>query len=190
MRKSSIYTRAGDSGLTGLVSGTRIRKDDSRLDLYGEVDDLNSKVGYAVSLMRGQKIFEDELIFLEEIQGGLFNLGSNLACEKEQREKWNLPTLTQDHVETLERHIDRLDSELTPLKTFILPGGSITGAALHLCRTSARSVERKMVGFHHVSGEELPDFSLIWLNRLSDFFFTLARSINKQMGITEKHWKN
>ncbi len=189
MKKSKIYTKTGDQGETGLVSGTRILKSDLRIDLYGEVDELNSRLGFAVSLMRELKVFDNEMAQLEEIQCRLFDLGSNLACESEKREEWRLPQIKMEQVTKIESFIDFLDDKLEPLSNFILPGGHPAAAALHLCRTSSRKVERLLVDYHIQTKEELPSCGLELLNRLSDYLFVLSRYVNKRMNRGETIWK-
>lgn len=186
MSKSKIYTKTGDKGETGLVGGTRISKADDRIDLYGEVDELNSRVGFAASLI-GKCA---ELDFLQQVQSALFDIGSNLACEVENREKYKLPQISLEMISMLEQEIDRLDAHLEPLTNFVLPGGSQAAASLHLCRTCARKVERKMIQYHLQSAEKLPENSLQYMNRLSDYFFVLARYINKVQGGGEVIWKS
>lgn len=189
MKKSNIYTRTGDKGETGLVSGTRTLKSDPRIDMYGEMDELNSRVGVVVAQLRAYPALQELMAFLEEVQCSLFDLGANLACEADKRKEWNLPQITAAHVTALEAKIDQMEAQLTPLKTFILPGGHPLAASIHLCRTCNRSVEREMVEFMTVSGEELPDNSLEYINRLSDYFFVLARWVNKHFGQGETPWK-
>lgn len=186
MKKSKIYTRTGDEGQTGLVSGNRINKSDSRIDLYGELDELNSRLGFAAALMEK---YPDVVEFIHTVQSAIFDLGSNLACEYEHRLNFKLPQLTDSLIKDIEQEIDRLDSQLEPLKNFILPGGSQSSAALHLARTAARNVERKLVRYSQDSKEELPEFSLIFLNRLSDYFFVLARFVCKSEQHPEIAWK-
>lgn len=189
MKKSNIYTRTGDKGETGLVSGTRTLKSDARIDMYGDLDELNSRVGVVVSLLTDQPDLNDIKKHLEDIQCSLFDLGSNLACEAEKRDEWKLPQITQNTVVLLEDKIDQMESELNPLKNFILPGGHFIASQVHLCRTCSRSVERKMVDFMTIRKEPLPENSLIFMNRLSDYFFVLARYINKHFQINETPWK-
>lgn len=189
MKKSKIYTKTGDKGETGLVSGNRISKADSRIDLYGDLDELNSRAGICASLLANDMKFQRVIDFLHHVQSALFDLGSNLACEVENRQKYNLPQLSNEFIADLEHEIDWMDQELEPLKNFILPGGSLASSSLHLCRTSARSVERKLIGFHQKTKEELPINSLIFLNRLSDYFFVLARYVNKLQNKPEITWK-
>lgn len=189
MKKSKVYTKTGDLGETGLVSGHRTLKSDSRIDLYGELDELNSRVGLSSSYLLLDKQFLKEVNFLHLIQSAIFDLGSNLACEVDKRKNYNLPQISEEFIQEIEQEIDRLDHELEPLKNFILPGGSLAASALHMCRTGARGVERKMIGYHHATKEELPANSLVFLNRLSDYFFVLARFVNFKQGEKEISWK-
>lgn len=187
MNNTKIYTKTGDDGKTALVSGSRISKSDSRIDLYGDVDELNSRIGFACSLL--DESFLKEINFLHILQSALFDLGSNLACEEEKRSRYKLPQMSAKLVKDIEAEIDRMDGQLDALKNFILPGGSTAAAAIHLARTSARSVERKLVTYNIESGEELPAFGLMTLNRLSDYFFVLARFVNKGKNQSEIPWK-
>jgi cob(I)alamin adenosyltransferase len=189
MKKSKVYTKTGDQGETGLVSGNRTLKSDLRIDLYGELDELNSRLGFACSELGEDITFQQIINFFHHVQSAIFDLGSNLACEIENRAKFNLPQISKEFIEDIELEIDKLDSELQPLKNFILPGGSKTASAIHLCRTNARSVERKLVHYFDVTKEELPENSIIFLNRLSDYLFTLARYVNKAKGVEEITWK-
>ena len=136
MKKSPIYTRGGDAGTTSLVSGARVSKGDSRIALYGEVDELNSRLGMAMAYMKDEEKTKHQIPYLESIQSALFDLGANLACEEAKRAEWKLPQLSTDQVAKLERQIDELDSEVMPLKNFILPGGHLASASLHLDRKS------------------------------------------------------
>lgn len=185
-----IYTKTGDQGETSLVSGNRASKADLRIDLYGDVDHLNSRIGVALAHMGLNKIFHEEVNFLHSLQSSLFNLGSNMACEAENRAKYKLPQLTMAIIEKMEQEIDRMDNELEPLRNFILPGGTLAAAELHLCRTAARSVERKLIRYFKQTQEELPENSAVFLNRLSDYFFVLARYVNKKENGPEILWKH
>jgi cob(I)alamin adenosyltransferase len=133
--------------------------------------------------------FKSTVDFLHHVQSAIFDLGSNLACEVENRGKFNLPQISNEYVSEIESEIDKLDSDLPALKHFILPGGSLISSSIHLCRTNARSVERKLVHYHEVVGEELPQNSIIFLNRLSDYLFVLSRFINRENQIEEIMWK-
>lgn len=184
MNKASVYTRTGDKGMTGLVGGTRIKKSDPRINLYGEVDELNSVIGFAGSFLNDPV----ELSLLQKIQSSLFDLGSNLACEKEKREQFKLPQIKEALIEEMEKEIDRLDQTLPELKHFILPGGTPAAAAFHVCRTVCRRVERTMVDFEDAHPGEVPERAIQYVNRLSDFFFILSRYVNHRSGVKEKEW--
>lgn len=187
-----IYTKTGDRGDTGLVGGKRISKADLRIETYGELDELNAQVGMLKALLSKDEelSFEQKRLgVLDEIQKNLFTLGSNLACEKEQRIQFKLPVLTSEDVLSLETSIDDLQEQLSELKNFILPGGSLVGASAHVARTVSRRVERKLVLFFNHYGEETPELSLEYINRLSDYFFVFSRWLNHQKGCEETIWK-
>ncbi len=177
-----IYTRAGDEGKTGLVDGTRVSKADPRVAAYGDVDELNAYLGLA----RARKPDEDIDGLLERIQRDLFALGARLADPREA------PTggppkavLGPADVTRLEQAIDTLDAELPPLRRFILPGGSETGALLHLARTVCRRAERRVVGLGPGAVDPL---AIVYINRLSDLLFVMARTVNRRAGAGETEW--
>lgn len=184
MKKSSVYTRTGDQGLTGLVGGTRITKSDPRIHLYGEVDELNSTVGVAISFLAS----DFDKAFLLKIQSVLFDIGSNLACEKEKRGQFKLPQISVALITEMESEIDKLDSNLPPLKHFVLPGGSKDAAFFHIARTVCRRVERQLVEFENMNPGEVPQNANQFLNRLSDYFFILSRSLNMNAKVEEIKW--
>lgn len=184
MKKAAVYTRTGDQGTTGLVGGTRIKKSDPRIHLYGEVDELNSYIGLGISFLKSD--FDKSLLM--QIQSSLFDLGSNLACEKDKRSQFNLPTIKTQTIEKLETDIDQMDSQLLPLKHFILPGGGQAAAAFHVCRTVCRRIERQMVDFEEQHPGEVPENALQYMNRLSDYFFILSRYLNSTNKIEETQW--
>ncbi len=189
MKKSKVYTKTGDKGETGLVSGNRTSKSDIRIDLYGELDELNSRIGFSCSQLSTDMNFAQTVNFIHHIQSALFDLGSNLACEVENRAKYNLPQISDEFIGDIELEIDKMDAELEPLKNFILPGGTVEASSLHMCRTNARTVERKLISFFNATKEELPQNSMIFLNRLSDYLFVLARYVNKKKNVEEINWK-
>lgn len=184
MKKADVYTRTGDKGTTGLVGGTRIKKSDPRIHLYGEVDELNAHIGVAIAQLDSD--FDKNLLLL--IQSSLFDLGSNLACEKEKRSQFKLPVIKETSIERVEHDIDQMDSELPPLKHFILPGGDPAAAAFHVCRTVCRRIERQMVDFEDQHPGEVPENALRYVNRLSDYFFVLSRYLNSTKKIAETQW--
>jgi cob(I)alamin adenosyltransferase len=169
-----VYTRTGDGGETGLVGGTRVSKADTRLELYGNVDELNSFLGLAISHLEKSSNSQ----FLLDTQSRLFDLGSNLACESDKRAQFKLPEINSTWAKDLEIEIDRLNESLPELKNFILPGGSQASSALHICRTICRRLERQMIAFQIVNPEELPQDAVPYINRLSDYFFMVARAVN------------
>ena len=183
--KSHIYTKTGDAGETSLVRGTRVSKSDPCLEACGGMDELNSWLGLCIAQMEeiGLKDFEMQKKWLEEIQSNLFVFGSILACE-EGREG-TLPRLEQSDVKKLEQYIDEMDECLAPLKNFILPGGSLPGANLHLARNHCRRLERNIISLQ----KTLPPTYLAYINRLSDFLFVMARTVNVKMGSEELLWK-
>ena len=186
---SKIYTKTGDAGETSLVGGERVSKTDRRIDLYGEVDELNSRMGVVASLISSETNLNRSYKFLLEIQNNLFNLGSNLACEFEQRSKFKLPVIDSNLIQKMENEIDFMNTVLPELKNFILPGGSMAAAHTHLCRTSCRRVERLLWDYHKNTQEELPQNAEKFLNRLSDYFFVLARYLNHFNQIIDNEWK-
>ncbi|HWP44437.1 MAG TPA: cob(I)yrinic acid a,c-diamide adenosyltransferase [Blastocatellia bacterium] len=176
IRISKVYTRTGDSGETSLVGGARVSKSSLRVEAYGEVDELNSLLGFARSLLDDDEI--DGV--LGSIQNDLFTLGADLASPAEI----DVPRITARFIEPLEDHCDRFLKELQPLKEFILPGGSQAGAALHLARSVARRAERRAVALS--KAEQLNAEAIVYLNRLSDLLFILARVVNDRAAVPEK----
>jgi len=176
-----IYTRTGDAGETSLYGGDRRRKDDTRVDAYGEVDELNAWLG----LVRAQPLDPALGAELEIIQRDLFALGAQLADIGDALAPRVTKAVVDDaHVARLEQLIDRLDAELPPLRRFILAGGSPSGAALHVARTVCRRAERRIVGL-----EPPVDPVLVrYVNRLSDLLFVLARVANHRAAVAETEW--
>ncbi|MCK5882559.1 MAG: cob(I)yrinic acid a,c-diamide adenosyltransferase [Bacteriovoracaceae bacterium] len=188
MTKSKVYTRGGDKGKTGLVSGTRVSKGSIRLGLYGEVDSLNSQIGLMICELENEKIFLNDIEFFIKIQRKLFDMGSLLACEAEHHEKYKLNSFTSKHVLEIEEKIDLYDNQLEPMTAFILPGGSRAASVGHICRTTCRGLERKLVEYYESGEDTLSDHMMEYVNRLSDFLFVYCRYINKKNGIKEKNW--
>lgn len=181
-----IYTKTGDSGLTGLLGGSRVLKGDQRIALYGDVDELNSHIGL-VRAHTGEGFPQDKL--LKHIQSRLFDLGSQMACEPDERVKFNLPDINESHVLELEEAIDQMASKLPVLKNFVLPTGTIAASQAHVARTVCRRVERNFVAFHQHHANDLKDLHLRFLNRLSDYLFILARTLVIHGGVKEEIWK-
>ena len=176
-----IYTRTGDAGETSLFDGTRARKDDARVDAYGEVDELNAWLGF-VRASPLDPTLDEELIAL---QRDLFALGAQLADPSDRLAPRVTKAVIDDaHIVRLEELIDRLEEELPPLRRFILAGGTSAGAALHVARTVCRRAERRIVALD----PPIDPILLRYVNRLSDLLFVLARVINHRAGVTETEW--
>lgn len=176
-----IYTRKGDSGETSLFGGQRVSKDALRIEAYGSVDELNSVLG----VVRAMKPTDEIDALVRQLQEELFVLGADLATPSDGQNK-NIPRIEQRHIDFLERQIDRMDGQLTPLTTFILPGGSPIGAQLHVARTVCRRAERLTVRLS--KKETVNALTVVYLNRLSDLLFVLARYANKIDGANETPW--
>lgn len=179
-----IYTKTGDKGTTSLVGGTRVAKDDARLEAYGTVDELNSFIGL---LSDTQGVSAELARELKDIQNTLFNLGSQLASLPEDIEKYHLPTVCPSQTTALETAIDRMQEQLEPLKKFILPGGHPAVSLAHVARCVCRRAERRTVTLQRTGVEGL-DTAQNYLNRLSDYLFVVARTIAHQCGIPERTW--
>ncbi|HEU5173852.1 MAG TPA: cob(I)yrinic acid a,c-diamide adenosyltransferase [Gemmatimonadaceae bacterium] len=179
-----IYTKTGDRGDTGLFGGGRVPKDHPRVEAYGEVDELNATLGLARSIELMPRI--DEV--LAPVQRDLFAIGALLATPDREKMRQHLEKarIDEDRIRELEQAIDDAERELEPLKAFILPGGTPKSAALHVARTVCRRAERRVVQLQHQ--DPIPDLAVIYLNRLSDLLFTLARLANKRAGAGEVTW--
>jgi len=174
-RITKVYTKTGDQGLTSLVGGARVSKASSRVDTYGEVDELNAALG----ITRSQGVDDEISSILIVIQNDLFIMGADLASPPDIE----VPRVSKESVENLEVAIDRFLEELEPLKEFILPSGNTGGSYLHFARTVSRRVERKVVKL--MEEEEIGQNVLIYLNRLSDLLFVMARIENQRGGFKE-----
>jgi cob(I)alamin adenosyltransferase len=173
-----IYTRTGDTGTTGLASGERRKKHDLRVEAYGTVDETNACLGLARLHTEGEV---DAM--LSRIQNELFDLGADLATPETEKPLPYEPLRILDaQVERLEREIDRLNEALSPLRSFVLPGGSPAAAALHLARTVCRRAERLVVALAEKPGEAVSPAAIKYLNRLSDFLFVASRFVNDRGG--------
>lgn len=177
-----IYTKTGDAGETALFDNSRVSKADPRVDAYGEVDEVNACLGAALAAGVG----DDVAAVLTTVQKDLFAVGARLADPSARiADRVTKATVTADQIELLERTIDRLETELAPLRRFILPGGSPAGALLHLARTVCRRAERRVVA---LGADSVEPGVIIYLNRLSDLLFVMARAVNHRAGIPETEW--
>lgn len=176
-----IYTKTGDKGYTSLIGGTRVPKHHLRIESYGTVDELNSYIG----LIRDQQISLKDKDVLKQIQDRLFTIGSSLAADPE-KSKMVIPDLHMEDVELLEKEMDRMNEQLPELRHFILPGGSNAISYCHIARCVCRRAERLSV---HLAEESRVDEKVnIYLNRLSDYLFTLARMIGHDDKVPENQW--
>jgi cob(I)alamin adenosyltransferase len=182
-----IYTRAGDGGLTRLVGGQRVAKDDLRIEAYGTVDELNAFTGLArVTVESLGAPLSSLATTLKRIQHELFNLGSILATLPEDVHA-KQPRVTENEVAQLEREIDQANEALPPLRSFVLPGGSRLDVELHVCRTICRRAERLLVALSKT--QSVPEETVRYLNRLSDALFVWSRWVNHVLGVPETLWE-
>ena len=190
VRITKVYTRTGDNGETALVGGKRVPKDSARIEAYGTIDELNSIVGLARAFNE-EKLSDGEAhrfldLVLRQIQDELFDLGSELATPPDFFQE-GMYRVGEREVKKIEQLIDECQKSLEPLKSFILPGGGKLGAYLHQCRTVCRRAEREILRLSRV--EELSEWPVKYVNRLSDLFFVLSRWISKQTGEEEYLWQ-
>jgi cob(I)alamin adenosyltransferase len=178
-----IYTKTGDDGTTGLFGGARVGKDDALVDAYGSVDETNASLG----LVRAARPSAELEALLSSIQEDLFVLGAELACVPGKQASLKMALIEASHIERLERAIDGAEHGLPPLKNFILPGGTPAAAALHYSRTVCRRAERGAL--HASRSHEVRADLLIYLNRLSDLLFVLARRANHDAGVSDVPWR-
>jgi cob(I)alamin adenosyltransferase len=190
VRITKVYTRTGDNGETALVGGKRVPKDSARIEAYGTIDELNSIVGLARAFNE-EKLSDGEAhrfldLVLRQIQDELFDLGSELATPPDFFQE-GMYRVGEGEVKKLEQTMDECQKSLEPLKSFILPGGGKLGAYLHQCRTVCRRAEREILRLSRA--EELSEWPIKYVNRLSDLFFVLSRWISKQTGEEEYLWQ-
>jgi cob(I)alamin adenosyltransferase len=175
-----IYTKTGDAGTTSLIGGTRVVKYHTRLECYGTIDELNAHIGLVFDGCNNESI----RTILSRVQHDLFTIGALLACE--DAEKFQLSTINQQHIEILEETIDKYTAELPKLHEFILPAGHCVATQCHVARTVCRRAERNIVKLDEIA--DIDSNILIYINRLSDFLFILARKIMNDNGLKEITW--
>lgn len=190
-----IYTKTGDQGKTRLVGGECVDKNNPRVECYGTVDELNSHLGYALSLIEKEPSLQTLGKELLKIQHELFNLGSLLACESAEQLP-RLPQVAKEHILALENSIDAMTEGLAPLKNFILPGGAAIASQLHIARTVCRRAERHTVELNGLIREALSpkevdglELCMVYLNRMSDYLFVAARFANFKLGRADQIWQ-
>jgi len=181
-RITKIYTRSGDDGTTNLGGGQRVPKSSPRVAAYGDVDELNSLIGQALTAGLAPEIEQ----ILGGIQNELFNLGSDLCFLEEDKATLKLPKIEKRHVRALEEILDRMTEKLGPLENFVLPGGSPGAALLHVARAVCRRAERSLVAL--AATEPVGEWALRYLNRLSDALFVMARYENRHRDRSEVFW--
>ena len=177
-----IYTKTGDDGTTGLFGGKRVAKFSARIEAYGTVDELNAVIGVALTHDLHEKVSEPLL----HISSLLFTVGSDLATPQDASQKSFVPAITEEHVDFLEKWIDAYQEHLPALRNFILPGGHTTVSYCHLARVVCRRAERITVHLSEVS--YVDEMAIRYLNRLSDYLFTLSRKIAQDLGVEEYKW--
>ena len=181
-RLTKIYTRKGDDGTTALGGKQHVSKDHSRVKAYGTVDELNSQIGVALANSLSDRLTEELLI----IQNELFHLGSDLCFFEADKETYQIPQIEARHVEKLEKLLDEFSAATGPLQNFVLPGGSVGAAHLHVARTVCRRAEREIITLSRQ--ESVGPYVIPYLNRLSDSLFTMARYENLERGVAEPLW--
>ena len=185
MKITKVYTRTGDKGMTDLVGGIRINKDNIRLEAYGTVDELNSQLGLLVSMLPSDDAERSSLL---RIQSNLFNIGTHLATDQEQTPLYASAQLAEGEATLLEQRIDDMNDRLPAPQGFVLPGGTVAAAQCHVCRTICRRAERRIIALAQQAkvGEDI----IKYVNRLSDYLFVLAKIINFNAGQEEIIWEN
>ena len=179
-----IYTKTGDKGETGLFGGERVSKNSLRIEAYGTIDELNAFIGLAIIEVSDNSVKD----LLQKIQNWLFSIGADLATpDNEKTKKLNVFRTTEEYYLYIEKEIDKYESKLDELRKFILPGGTKGAALLHICRTITRRAERMVVALN--STVKIGNNIIIFLNRLSDLFFVLARFDNAVTGTPDIEWK-
>ena len=179
-----IYTKTGDAGKTSLIGGTKVLKNDPRIEAYGTIDELNSFMGVVYDHCTD----ENSRNIVKEIQDRLFTIGSELACDPEKNIKMQIPDLHESDVELLEKEMDTMDAELPVMKNFILPGGMPAVSFMHVARSVCRRAERKCIDLQQHDGKVDP-LIIKYINRLSDYLFMLARYTGMKNNAPEIVWK-
>ena len=192
-----IYTRTGDSGTTGLFGGPRVAKDDTRIEAYGTVDELNATLGQVRSALKepaGQTSQANEGLSkldarIAQVQHELFSIGAELASP--HPDQFELRVIGQAHIQRIEDWIDDAEQQLPPLKQFILPGGSVLASHVHLSRAVCRRAERRVISLADAVQTETPisDSVIIYLNRLSDWLFVVSRLVNQILNVPDQIWE-
>jgi cob(I)alamin adenosyltransferase len=182
-----LYTRTGDDGTTGLFGGQRVSKDHPRVAAYGTVDELNATLGLAAAACDPQRPLHTSLLdIFAQLQSRLFDIGADLATPEGAKHESKITRITDEHVKEVERWIDEIDGGNKPMKSFIMPGGTELAARLHLARTVCRRAERSMIALSHT--EPVGDGAVVYVNRVSDLLFAMARRVNREAGVEDVPW--
>lgn len=179
-----IYTKTGDKGQTALLGGTRVSKASSRIEAYGNLDELNSYLGWVADWQNDPEVVD----LIREIQDRLFTMGSSLACDPDKEIRMSLPDLRQTDLDRLEKVIDKIAIEVPEMRSFILPGGHQAVSLCHVARCVCRRAERSCVSLAE-NKEAVGPLIIPYLNRLSDYLFMLARYTAHRLGVEEIAWK-
>lgn len=182
-----LYTKTGDDGTTGLFGGQRVSKDHPRVAAYGSVDELNACIGLAAAACDADQTLHAALLdVFAQLQSRLFDIGADLATPEGAKHESKITRITDEHVSEVERWIDEIEKGNKPMKSFVLPGGSELAARLHLARTVCRRAERSMIALNH--SEPVSEGAIVYVNRVSDLFFAMARRANHDAGVDDKPW--
>ena len=189
MKITKVYTRTGDKGMTDLVGGVRISKTDPRLEAYGTTDELSSHLGLLSAMMaKDEHPLEEERQMLVRSQNNLLIIGSYLAIDQSQTPLYDFAKLPDGETALLEERIDNLMATLPERQGFVLPGGTVSAAQCHVCRTVCRRAERRILELAQKA--QVDDYIIQYVNRLSDYLFVLAKIINFNAGQSENLWQN
>lgn len=187
---SRLYTRSGDDGTTGLFGGSRVSKDHPRVEAYGTVDELNAAIGLAAAeTARAQprsSVHDLLLHIFSDLQSRLFDIGADLATPEGSKQEAKILRISDAQVAEVEKWIDEIDGGNAPMKSFVMSGGTELAARLHLARTICRRAERAMIHLRH--SEPVSDGAIVYINRVSDMLFAMARRVNKEAGVPDVPW--
>lgn len=187
--KSMLYTRTGDRGTTALVGGSRVAKNDPRVNAYGSVDELNSLLGLLLACIKCLECLEEDVRLLTKVQNTMFDIGSYLATPEkmDNADSGAKPAVSHNEIEEIEHAVDRLDSSVPPQNCFILPGGCVAACHAHVARSTCRRAEREIYDLID-TGAHIDEGVTCYVNRLSDYLFILARALNHVQGVADTPW--
>jgi cob(I)alamin adenosyltransferase len=192
---SGLYTRSGDDGTTGLFGGGRVNKDHPRVEAYGTVDELNAAIGLAAAEVERhsasaegpmRSLLDSIQNIFTDLQSRLFDIGADLATPEGAKHEAKILRISAEQVAEVERWIDAIDAGSPPMKSFVMPGGTELAARLHLARTVCRRAERAMIHLRH--SEPVSDGAIVYINRVSDMLFAMARRVNREAGVNDVPW--